>query len=66
MIVNKVNLDGSLSHKEYLNNVDELNTWLAEKDGKFATVRIESEKTGKVLIMTDNGFNWKILDDGDE
>ena len=66
MIVNKVNLDGSLSHKEYLNNVDELNTWLAEKYGKFATVRIESEKTGKVLILTDNGFNWKILDDGDE
>tara|TARA_R100000742_G_C4200308_1_gene29613 strand:- start:367 stop:567 length:201 start_codon:yes stop_codon:yes gene_type:complete len=64
MIVNKVNLDGSLSHKEYLNNVDELNTWLAEKYGKFATVIIQSENTGKVLIMTDNGSCWKTLYDG--
>tara|TARA_B100000508_G_scaffold16165_2_gene10867 strand:- start:1754 stop:2050 length:297 start_codon:yes stop_codon:yes gene_type:complete len=61
MIVHKVNLDGSLSHKEYLNSVDELNTWLAEKYGKFVTVRIESEKTGKVIKMTDNGFDWEVL-----
>ena len=63
MIVNKVNLDGSLSHKEYLNNVDELNTWLAEKYGKFVTVRIESEKTGRIVTMTDDGTGWDTIQD---
>ena len=63
MIVNKVNLDGSLSHKEYLNSVDELNTWLAEKYGKFVTVRIESEKTGRIVMMTDDGTGWDTIED---
>jgi hypothetical protein len=63
MIVNKVNLDGSLSHKEYLNSVDELNTWLAEKYGKFVTVRIESEKTGRIVTMTDDGTGWDTIQD---
>ena len=36
MIVYKVNLDGTLSHKEHMNNWDEVNAWLDEKLGKFA------------------------------
>ena len=63
MIASKVNLDGSLSHKEYLNSVDELNTWLAEKYGKFVTVRIESEKTGRIVTMTDDGTGWDTIQD---
>ena len=63
MIASKVNLDGSLSHKEYLNSVDELNTWLAEKYGKFVTVRIESEKTGRIVTMTDDGTDWDTIED---
>ena len=58
-IVHKVNLDGSLSHKEYLNHLDELHTWLSEKYGKFATVKITSELSGKSAIYTDNGNDFE-------
>lgn len=51
----KLNLDGSLSHKELLNNIDELNAWLVVVYNKFANVRIIQNETGKVRDMTDNG-----------
>ncbi len=53
MIAYKLNLDGSLSNKAVLDNVDELNTWLWEH--KFPSVRIESESTGISQDYTDNG-----------
>lgn len=59
----KVNLDGSLSHKELLNNIDEVNEWLNKVYGKYATVRIVQEQTGKFRTLTDNGeFFVKIGD----
>lgn len=53
MIAYKLNLDGSLSHKAVLNNVDELNTWVWKY--KFPSIRIESEYTGLSQDYTDNG-----------
>jgi len=57
----KLNLDGSLSHKELLNNVDELNEWLANVYGKFASVKVTQDQTGVERIFTDNGQNWEKL-----
>mgnify|MGYP003634921935 FL=1 len=53
--VYKVNLDNSLSHKEHLDSVDELNLWIAEKYGKFATIKIIADRLKHFCIMTDNG-----------
>jgi len=53
MIAYKLNLDGSLSNKAVLDNVDELNTWLWEH--KFPSIRIESESTGISQDYTDMG-----------
>ena len=59
MIVYKLNLDGTLSHKEYMNNWDEVNTWLADKLGKFANVKVVSEKNSDdEMYFTDDGFGW--------
>lgn len=54
----KLNIDGSLSHKEILNNLDELNAWLADVYGKFASIHIVQDQTGKTRTMTDNGTEW--------
>ncbi len=51
----KVNMNGSLSNKEVLNNVDELNAWLVAVYGKFANVFVVQDQTGKSRHMTDNG-----------
>ena len=53
--VYRVNLNGGLSHKEHLNNVDELNAWMASSYGVHATIRIESDRSGNFIIMTDDG-----------
>lgn len=57
--VNKINLDGSLSHKELMNNLDEVNAWLVEVYGKFASIQITQDQTGKVRRYTDNGMEWE-------
>ena len=54
----KVNLNGKLSHKENLNNLDELNTWMANVYGTFATVAIIKDG-GTKHIFTDNGLTWE-------
>ena len=54
----KVNLNGKLSHKENLNNLDELNTWIANVYGKFATVAI-IKNGGTKHVFTDNGLTWE-------
>ena len=56
MIVYKVNQDNSLSNKEVLNGVDELNTWTNKK--QFATIAVESESTGAVRYFTDSGNGY--------
>ena len=56
MIVYKVNQDNSLSHKEVLNSVDELNTWTNKK--QFATIAVESESTGAIRYFTDSGTGY--------
>lgn len=56
--VHKLNLNGSLSHKQHLNNLDELNTWLVDVYGKFASIFVIQDQTGKTRTMTDNGTDW--------
>lgn len=55
----KLNLDGSLTHRENLNNLDELNAWMWKVYGKFATIQITCDQTGKSVIRTDNGKDWE-------
>lgn len=57
----KVNLDGSLSCKELLDNVDGVNEWLATHYGKYATVQIVQDQTGKTRRWTDNGIAWESI-----
>jgi len=58
---NKLNLDGSLSHKELLNNIDEVNQWLVDFYGKYASIQITQDQTGKIRRYTDNGQAWELL-----
>lgn len=54
----KLNLDGSRSHKELLNDRVELDDWLAATYGKFASVVVVNDATGKETTITDNGEAW--------
>ena len=54
----KLNLNGDLTHRENLNNLDELNEWLARVYGEFATVLIIQDQTSKKRILTDDGEWW--------
>jgi len=58
--VYKQNLDGSLSHKEHLNNLMEVNGWLGKVYGKMATVVVVSDLTGTRKILTDDGQWWAV------
>jgi hypothetical protein len=64
-IVYKVNIDSSLSHKENLNSLDELNTWVADKYGEFATIKIIAVALKRYVIMTDNGKEFEKIERGE-
>ena len=53
--VYRVNLNGSLSNKEHLYNLDDLNTWIASVYGKHATILLVSDLTNVRITMIDNG-----------
>ena len=55
--VYKVNLDGSLSHRENLGQ-DELDAWMIAKHGKYATVSVTHDQSGKTVLYTDDGQWW--------
>ena len=59
--VYRIRLDGTLTNKEHLNNVDELNTWIADVYGRFANILIVSDRTSKTITMTDNGDWFEIV-----
>ena len=59
--VYRIRLDGTLTSKEHLNNVDELNTWIADVYGRFANILIVSDRTSKTITMTDNGDWFEIV-----
>ena len=61
MIVYKVNQDTSLSNKEVLNSVDELNTWTNKK--QFATIAVESESTGAIRYFTNSGKGYTEIEE---
>ena len=64
-IVYKVNLDESLSHKENLDSLDELNTWVADKYGEFATIKIIAVSLKRYVILTDNGKEFEKIERGE-
>lgn len=57
--VYRINIEGTLSDKEHLNNDAELNNWLADKYGKFATVILVQDESQKSIILTDNGVYYE-------
>ena len=59
--VYRLRINGALTNKEHLNNVDELNTWIASVFGRFANIMIVSDRTGKTITMTDNGEWFEIV-----
>ncbi len=56
----KVNLDGSLSHRQNL-GFEELDPWMNKIYGHFATIKVVCEQTGQEIIYTDNGQEWEIV-----
>jgi hypothetical protein len=56
--VYKVNVLGKRSHKEHLNNLDEVNEWIASKWGKYAMIMVISDTTKKVINFRDTGMDW--------
>jgi len=55
----KVNIDGTLSKKEHLNNHQEIDDWLWRSyDNGVATVRVQKDSTGQFAIFTDNGESY--------
>ena len=55
--VSKVNLNGSLSTLDNLGEL-ELNPWMTENYGKFATIQVEASN-GCFVMYTDNGSEWE-------
>jgi hypothetical protein len=55
----KINLDGTLSHKELLNNNEEMREWVSSAYGRFASIRIANDQTGEIRQFTDNGKTWE-------
>ena len=53
----KVNLDGSLSHRENLSH-DEVSEYMHRVYGKFATVKVVRDD-GNSIVYTDNGAEWE-------
>ncbi|MCS5549895.1 MAG: hypothetical protein NZ811_00055 [Gammaproteobacteria bacterium] len=55
----KVNLDGTLTKKEHLNDMLEIDEWLWRMyDNGVATVRVQKDSTNQVVIFTDNGERY--------
>lgn len=56
--VHAVQTNGMLTNKEHLNN-DEIEQWFGEAYGKFATIQVVQDTTGKKVVYTDNGDWWE-------
>jgi len=56
--VSKVQLDGSRSTLDHLGHF-ELDQWMHQAYGKFATIEVTEEATRKSVVYTDNGTNWE-------
>jgi len=50
-------VDGRLTNKEHLNNVEELNEWIANAYTvkHWPTIRVENDKTKRHVTLTDSG-----------
>lgn len=56
----KLNLDGSLSHRENLGQA-ELDDWMDRVYGKFGSVQVVRDQTGMTVTYTDNGQAWEMI-----
>lgn len=56
--VYRVNLNGTLSHKEHLNNKVEVADWMNAAIGKHAHVRIENDNTKEIREYNDYAGTW--------
>ena len=55
----KINLDGTLTRKEHLNDMREVDEWLWRAyDNGIPTVRVQKDSTKQVAIFTDNGERY--------
>ena len=52
-----------LTNKEHLNS-NELDRWMESVYGKYATVKVVHDKTGKFVVYTDNGTEFKAIEKG--
>ena len=58
----QVSLNG-LTNKVHLNG-DELDSWLESVYGKYATVKVVQDMTGKFVVYTDNGTEFDAIEKG--
>ncbi|MGA1381393.1 MAG: hypothetical protein ACO30N_07560 [Schleiferiaceae bacterium] len=56
-LVQKMNLDGSVSTIDRLGSI-ELDGFMAEAYGRYATLLVTEENSGRAVIYTDNGEWW--------
>jgi len=61
----RVLLDGSLTCKENLNNIDEVNEKAYEVYGRYATIKVV-RSDGREIILTDNGEHYETIYDSKE
>ena len=55
----KINIDGTLTNKEHLNNQCEIDEWLWRAyDNQVPTVRVQKDSTHQYAIFTDNGEKY--------
>ena len=55
----KINIDGTFSHKEHMNNIEEVNEWIVKKN--FANFAIQSDRTSKIKRFTWNEDNAEAI-----
>lgn len=61
----RLHLDGSLSDRANLNDFFELEEWVADKLGRFATIRIIRDADRRFITMTDDGEKFVQIEKGD-
>ena len=60
--VYQVTLTG-LNNKAHLNS-EELDSWMRSAYGKYATVKVIQDLTGKFVVYTDNGVKFEAVEKG--
>ena len=59
--VHKINIDGSFSHKEHMNDFIEVKEWAYRK--RFANFRVQMDHNKRVKTFTWNGDKIEVVTD---